>query len=180
MADTSPSERAPSAPSSRRSFRATWLAFAWAIALSAVAVAVAPSFVWNLSPSLPRGLYLRDRGAAPRRGALVSFAPPARVASLIAARAYLPPGASLLKIVVALPGDTVELDERSFSVNGQRLGPVAPRDSRGRDLTPFVFTGTVPDGVAFVATTAPLSFDSRYFGPVPISSLTVVVPVWTY
>ena len=31
---------------------------------------------------------------------------------------------------------------------------------------------------SFVA--APLSFDSRYFGPVPLSTLTVVKPLWTF
>jgi type IV secretory pathway protease TraF len=31
-----------------------------------------------------------------------------------------------------------------------------------------------------VATSAPLSFDSRYFGPVRLDTLTVVTPLWTY
>jgi conjugative transfer signal peptidase TraF len=151
-----------------------------ALGIITVARVVAPSFIWNLSPSLPRGLYHLVRGAPPSRGVIVSFQPPFRAAALIAERAYLPTGASLLKIVVALPGDTACVDERSFVANGHRIGAVAESDSAGRPLAPFLFCGVVPAGHAFVATPAPLSFDSRYFGPVPVVSLAVAVPAWTY
>ena len=48
------------------------------------------------------------------------------------------------------------------------------------DTGHILFCGAVPKDSAFVATSARLSFDSRYFGPVPLSSLTVAVAVWTY
>jgi conjugative transfer signal peptidase TraF len=137
-------------------------------------------FVWNVSPSLPRGLYVLRLAATPLRGSIVTFQPPPRVAALIAVRAYLPSGACLLKLVVGLPGDKACVGRESFFVNGRALGSVASRDSMGRPLSPASFCGVVPAGLAFVATPAPLSFDSRYFGPVPLSSLTVAVPVWTY
>jgi len=137
-------------------------------------------FVWNLSASLPRGLYALDRAASPLRGAVVSFPAPSGAAALIAERGYLPNGASLLKTVVGLPGDPVCITASSYSVRGRVIGLVASRDTKGRPLAPFQFCGAVPAGSAFVATPAPLSFDSRYFGPVPVSSLTVAVPVWTF
>lgn len=99
---------------------------------------------------------------------------------MIAARAYLPPSATLLKVVVALPGDGVCIDDASFTVNGRFFGAVVSRDSAGRTLVHFRFCGAVPEGQAFVATRARLSFDSRYFGPVPVASLMVAVPLWTY
>jgi len=151
-----------------------------ALVIVSAASALAPSFTWNLSSSLPRGLYHLDPAAPPTRGAIVSFQPPAPAAALIAARAYLPPSATLLKVVVALPGDGVCIDDASFTVNGRFFGAVVSRDSAGRALVPFRFCGAVPDGQAFVATRARLSFDSRYFGPVPVASLTVAVPLWTY
>jgi conjugative transfer signal peptidase TraF len=156
-----------------------------AVLLSAAASIGAASIaghrvVWNLSPSLPRGLYVRASSAAPDRGAIVTFPPPANAAAVIAARRYLPTSTSLLKTVVALPGDAACISEQTFSVNGRLIGPIARRDSQGRTLVPFQFCGVVPPGCAFVATTSPLSFDSRYFGPVPLSTLTVVIPAWTY
>jgi conjugative transfer signal peptidase TraF len=150
------------------------------VGVIAIASVLGRFFLWNLSPSLPRGLYLRDPSSAPRRGAVVSFAPPADAAAVIAARGYLPPGVSLLKLVVALSGDTVCIDRATFRVNGKAFGVLAARDSAGRSLVPFAFCGVVPTGRAFVATPAPMSFDSRYFGPVALSTLTVAVPVWTF
>jgi conjugative transfer signal peptidase TraF len=165
----------PSAPTfSRRTRRGYFVAVLLAaLAIISAASLVGRCFVWNLSSSLPRGLYVLDRSAAPRRGTVVSFQPPPAVAALIVRRAYLPPGVSLIKVVVALPSDSVRVDESTVSVNGRVLGPVARCDSAGRVLVPFLFDGQVPTGYAFVATTAPLSFDSRYFGFVPLSSLTV-------
>ena len=72
------------------------------------------------------------------------------------------------------------IDNATVVVNGQTIGAVPHADSRGRPLTPFGFCGPVAPGTAFVATTTRLSFDSRYFGPVPLSSLTVAIPLWTY
>jgi type IV secretory pathway protease TraF len=57
---------------------------------------------------------------------------------------------------------------------------VLPRDSRGRPLAPARFCGGLPPGAAFVATPAPFSFDTRYFGAVPLSTLIVVRPLWTF
>ncbi len=67
-----------------------------AAALLGAVVAIAAAsigghrFVWNLSPSLPRGLYLPDRSTVPSRGAIVTLPPPANAAAVIAARRYLP------------------------------------------------------------------------------------------
>jgi conjugative transfer signal peptidase TraF len=151
-----------------------------AAGILAAAGNVGRSFVWNLSPSLPRGLYLLHRSTGPARGAIVTFPPPDRAASTIAARGYLPAGAWLLKTVVALPGDVVCIDTLTFKVNGRIIGGIARRDSAGRPLDPFLFCGLLRPDSAFVATTSPLSYDSRYFGPVPLSTLTVAVPAWTY
>lgn len=151
-----------------------------ATALVAGAAFAGRSFVWNISPSLPRGLYAIDRSAVPTRGAVVTFRPSRHVATMIAARSYLPAGMALLKIVVAIPGDHVCVDDLVFTVNHRIIGAIARHDSAGRPLVPFRFCAAVPPGHAFVATASPLSFDSRYFGPAPLSDLTVVVPAWTY
>jgi conjugative transfer signal peptidase TraF len=148
--------------------------------LAVVAARVGHRMVWNLSASVPRGLYLVKTGAECRRGSLVSFPPPPGVAPTVYSRGYLPSGAGLLKRVVGLPGDRVCISGAGYYANGVRLGDVARSDSRGRPLAPFLFCDAVPPGYAFVATAARLSFDSRYFGPLPVSSLTIVEPLWTY
>jgi conjugative transfer signal peptidase TraF len=98
----------------------------------------------------------------------------------MAARSYLPSRASLLKIVVGLPGDDVRVDAAGVSINGRSFGPVPAADRRGRPLAPFVLSRHLLAGEAFVATPTPGSFDSRYFGPISLSSMVVARPLWTY
>ena len=171
---------APRHPSTRPSrWRVVVLVLAAATGVIAAAGAVGSLFLWNLSSSLPRGLYRIDRTGTAARGAIVAFEPPSIAAALILERAYLPREAMLLKEVVALPGDHVCIG-KSFSVNGRAIGPVPTSDSSGRPLQPYRFCGAVPPGCAFVATPAPNSFDSRYFGPLPLRSLTPARPAWTF
>jgi conjugative transfer signal peptidase TraF len=75
-----------------------------------------------------------------------------------------------MKPVVAIAGDTVEYSEFGIAVNGNLLRNSAPRsrDSKGRPLVHFPF-GTyrvAADMVWVVSSYHPLSFDSRYFGPI--------------
>jgi type IV secretory pathway protease TraF len=46
-------------------------------------------FVWNLTSSVPRGLYVVRRAAPVARGALVTFRPPGDAVAMISARHYL-------------------------------------------------------------------------------------------
>jgi conjugative transfer signal peptidase TraF len=171
----------PSMPHHRsRAFRLVAEILLFSCMLIAVASVAARLFLWNISPSVPRGLYLLRRGSTLGMGSLVSFLPPPAAAQIIEARSYLPRGAGLLKRIVASPGDQVCIDEHTYRVNGARIGDVLTVDSAGRSLRPFRVCGPVSVGEAFVATSARLSFDSRYFGPVPLSSLVQAVPVWTY
>lgn len=176
----------PSAPTrdilDHRAGRCRLLAAVLLLSASVIVTAAAAGsfFTWNLSPSMPRGLYLLQRGEAPERGSIVIIPVPESVHAVVLARRYLPAGASFLKVVVALPGDVACVRAESLVVNGRVLGAVLSRDSLGRPLVPAHFCGELPAGRAFVATPAPFSFDSRYFGAVPVSTLTVVRPLWTF
>lgn len=132
----------------------------------------------NETPSVPRGLYrLTPARAGP--GDIVSVRPPA------AARAYLaalgaPPDARLLKRVSAQAGETVCRRGQRLSWPGgaaialakDRAGRVLPRWSGCRGLG--------PDGLLVVGDT-PLSFDSRYFGPVTTAQIDgVYEEVWRW
>ena len=142
------------------------------------AVLVASRLTRNYTPSLPLGVYWLRPGLPVARGEIVDLAIPRPAHDLIVGR-YLPSGFHLLKRVVALEGDHVCLSNDRYWVNGAAISTIAARDSMGRAVPVFRFCGQVPPGMAFVATAAPSSLDSRYFGPVPTGALTVARPLWT-
>jgi conjugative transfer signal peptidase TraF len=130
----------------------------------------------NATPSLPMGLYRETNdGRAP----LVEFCPQEPYGSFAAARGYrsvgnCPDGAGpLMKPVVASAGDLVELSGQGIAVNGVLLPNTAPRsmDSKGRPMQQWSQGQyRVPAGFVWVASSYnPWSFDSRYFGPIPIT-----------
>jgi conjugative transfer signal peptidase TraF len=132
----------------------------------------------NASLSLPVGLYVTS--SRPEAN-LVEFCLPEPFASFAISRGYRDSGscrdgaAPLMKPVVARAGHVVELSDQGIAVNGRLLPNTAPRaaDSQGRPLTPWPFGRYVvaPDTVWVASSHHPRSFDSRYFGPVPTSSI---------
>jgi conjugative transfer signal peptidase TraF len=151
-----------------------------ALAARAAAAAAARRLVWNTTPSVPCGLYRLRAGVRPAVGRTVVFPVPLRARELVAERHYLAAGDRLMKRVVAGPGEFVCLAGDEYRVNGRLIAHIRARDSQGRPLPVFRFCDTVARGYAFLATSAPLSFDSRYFGPVRLDTLTVVTPLWTF
>jgi len=164
--------------------RALFLAAGATAFAAAVACRVASHLIWNRTPSLPLGLYWLSRGVpatAAKPGALVAFAVPDGVRSLVEERHYLPPGAMLVKPVVAIPGDRVCTDGTAFTVNGRSLGGILTQDSAGRPLPHYEGCGAVSKGWLFVASHYAKSFDSRTFGPLPDRAIRgTVTPLWTY
>ena len=143
----------------------------------------------NLSPSAPRGLY-RAVAGTPIRGAWVAACVSLEAAAIGRARGYLWPGPCVggvepvLKPVVAVAGDVVELGPEAVVVNGQRLpGSVsADVDSLGLPLPHAVWGRHVVAAHEFwlVSTRVPNSWDSRYLGPFSRSQVRAVAwPVWT-
>ncbi len=132
----------------------------------------------NSTASLPIGVYVVSNASD---AVLAEFCPPEPFARISVARGYRHPGSCpdgdspLLKPVVAIPGDVVVTSDRGIAVNGTLLANTAPRDrdSKGRPLHHFSFgTHVVIPGFVWVASTYhPLSFDSRYFGPIPSGSI---------
>ena len=149
--------------------------------VAALACLLGSHLLWNWTPSLPLGLYWVSPGREVHVGALVAFPVPAGVRALVRERRYLPPGAVLVKPVVARASDDVCTDRGTLTVNGAPLGAIATEDTRGRPLPHDTRCGPLPGGVVFVASHLRASFDSRTFGPVPLSELRgTVTPLWTY
>jgi conjugative transfer signal peptidase TraF len=167
----------------RRIERSLLAAMAGAAFASALACIVGAHLLWNWTPSLPLGLYWVSPGGPQNAkvGALVAFPVPAHVRALVLARRYLPPGALLVKPVVATSADRVCTAGGELTVNGTLLGGVATADTEGRPLPHDERCGRLPEGEIFVASHVATSFDSRTFGPVPLSAIRgTVTPLWTY
>jgi conjugative transfer signal peptidase TraF len=131
----------------------------------------------NTTPSLPIGLYIETTSPSN----LIEFCPSGPFASLAAQRGYRNPGncadgaSPLLKPLVAKAGDIVDLSKAGISVNGHLLTNTVPlaRDTERRPLQHFPYGRyVVPSGQVWVASTYnPRSFDSRYYGGVPVSAI---------
>jgi len=157
--------------------RAALFAFVGLSSVSASAWYAVTHYVYNDTSSMPRGLYLL-RTRPPARGDIVLLPIPPDARGLIRERQYLPTYANaLLKHLVALPGDHVCFRSGAFEVNGRTLAPIASADSQGRPLHPSSFCGPLPPGFAAVGSPYPNSFDSRYFGPVPLATLRTATPL---
>ncbi|MCP5058184.1 MAG: conjugative transfer signal peptidase TraF [bacterium] len=139
---------------------------------------------FNWTASAPTGFYL-ERPLKLARGELVLLCLPPSVETLGRRRGYLPAGechgrsSPALKRLVGLPGDTIALDESFLAVNGAVLlqAPIQEFDSSGRPLAHAPFGARVlPPGQVWVqGVNTARSWDSRYFGPIPIESLVASV-----
>jgi conjugative transfer signal peptidase TraF len=112
----------------------------------------------------------------------VSFCPPdTPIFREARGRGYLSAGQCeggyepLLKPVVAIAGDRVSGTDDGISINRRLIASSRSlnRDSLGRALpSPEAHDVIVAKGEVWVISSYnPLSFDSRYFGPVPISRI---------
>lgn len=143
----------------------------------------------NLSASAPRGLYRMVTGR-PAWGTWVVACVDPQAAAPARARGYLGPGSCtgavlpVLKPVVAVACDLVEIGPEAVTVNGQRLhgSSSVGVDSLGRALPHAAWGRYVVGADEFwlVSTRVPNSRDSRYLGPISTSQVwSVARPVWT-
>lgn len=159
---------------------ATMLAGAALIALPAW-TGHAPRLIWNASLSVPVGLYAVAPAAAIEVGDLVAVQPPDDLTAFLDGRGYLPRGVPLIKRVLALRGTEVCRRDATIIAYDHAYGEAQPRDRFGRDLPHWQGCRMLADGEVFLMNwDAPDSLDGRYFGPLPLSSITArVTPVWT-
>ena len=130
--------------------------------------APAPALI-NESPSVPRGLYLRDFGADPGRGDMVALRQPRAARSYLAGLG-MPADVRLLKRVAAVGGDRVCRTGDRVETPGRSV-TVRSRDRRGARLPRWADCRRLSAGEVFLLGDTPGSFDSRYFGPVRVSGL---------
>lgn len=136
----------------------------------------AVGFRFNLTPSLPLGIWKIDKIFTPlEKGEYIWFTPTKEIADFAIQRGYLKENKnlpnntiSMLKQVRGLPGDTYSFKENDLYINDEPVENTTRRelDSKGRSM-PQIEGGVVPEGRFFVLAIHPHSFDSRYFGTIP-------------
>lgn len=140
----------------------------------------APKLIWNNSASVPIGLYAVHPVADFHLGDLVLVRPPDAIARFLAERGYLAMGVPMLKHVLALPGQSICRFGRTVTVEGMAVGDALDRDHAGRSLPAWWGCRFVADGQVFLMNRrAASSFDGRYFGPLPASTVIGrATPLW--
>lgn len=117
---------------------------------------------YGVTPSLPKGWYVRQWSQRPLQvGDIVVVRTPAILATRMPPNV---PGSRLLKMIAGVPGMYVCWTTEAMTVEGR----VYPRHAAIQDAAARVGCGIVDDGEVLLVGLHPRSFDSRYFGPVPL------------
>jgi len=140
-----------------------------------------PAYIWNVSKSVPIGLYQLQPAGRLAVTELVAVRTPEPLAAFLDLNGYLPIGVPMLKRVLALPGQTVCRKGPTISVDAIEMGEALSRDSRGRPLPVWQGCRVVgADELFLMNWQSEESLDGRYFGLVPRSSVIgKALPVWT-
>ena len=160
------------------------------VAVPAVVVGLLARLRMNYTRSLPVGLYwtVGDGPIAP--GSIVLACLPERVGLFARERGYLWRGscpgsaAPVGKLVLAAEGDVVVVTRAGLSVNGRLMPRTEPMeaDSKGRPVAhyPYGIYQVERNEVWLYSPYHRMSYDSRYFGPVPTANVeSRMVAIWT-
>jgi conjugative transfer signal peptidase TraF len=149
--------------------------------LATIVLPVARIAVWNITASVPTGLYVIRSKTSLHVGERVAIKPPPVVRRLIGERGYLPTGVPLIKRIAAVSGQRVCRFRHGVTIDGAFAGAARARDRLGRPLPVWSGCGTLRTGELFLMSPAvPDSFDGRYFGPLTLEHVIGrAVPVWT-
>jgi conjugative transfer signal peptidase TraF len=152
-----------------------------AATLATLALPVSRALVWNVTASVPTGLYWIHSKPHRYVGERIAIDPPPALRRLLAERGYLPTSVPLLKRVAAVAGQSVCRFAHGITIDGQLVGIARSHDRLGRALPVWSGCRRLTAGELFVMSIdAPGSFDGRYFGV--LSSADVIgraTPVWT-
>ena len=150
--------------------RTRWrLAAALAVvsALGGVAVFAhpAPALIYNPSPSVPRGFYVRDHGPV-AVGAFVTLRATDASPAYARVRDFTDRTDRFIKRVAAAGGTRVCAEGDRVTVPGRAAMARLERDNAGRVLPSWDGCRTLAADEVFLLGDTADSFDSRYWGPV--------------
>lgn len=152
-----------------------------AATLATLALPVSRHTVWNVTASVPTGLYIIRGKVSLHVGERVAIEPPPNLRRLLADRHYLPVGVPLIKRIAAVSGQRICRFRHGVTIDGAFAGIARARDRLGRRLPAWSGCRTLRSGELFLMNpAAPDSFDGRYFGVLGMSHVIGrAAPVWT-
>lgn len=160
------------------------------VTMVTLAGAAAAGLRVNTTASMPLGLWHVRAGEPIKRGAIVTICPHDSIDFREALRrGYIAHGECpggyepLVKPVAAVAGDLVTVTRQGIAVNGDVVANTTPlaADEAGRQLrqvAPGIYR-VASDEVWLLSGHDQRSFDSRYFGPLPVANVRGVAhPLW--
>lgn len=139
----------------------------------------APLF-FNVTPSMPIGVYMMIPGNQYKKGDLVVYTPTDESLDYFRKYDYDRPDTDFLKEIGAMPGESysVDADNGNFWAADKYIGIAKRQDSFGNCLPDHSGTYTVPSGEFLPVTYYSGSFDGRYTGTVSFSRIkNKVIPI---
>lgn len=136
---------------------------------------------YNLTASAPKGLYRITTTTPLERGQLVTIKIPDSVKENSGKSRWNKVDTPLLKQIGGLPGDEVKVTDDGFFVNNEYIGPVFKVDKHGEAMPMIRGTFIIPPNMFLPISHYEKSFDGRYFGTLPFTSIeNHVTPLLTY
>lgn len=136
----------------------------------------------NTTDSMPKGIYLVNEKANPKLGSIVIFRIPDAAMHHIRERNWLPENTQfMIKPMAGMAGDYACTKDGNFRVGRKDFGAIKATDKEGLPLPEINYCQPISKG-KFVAAVAGdgSSFDSRYFGEIPIENIVgQATPIWT-
>lgn len=142
-------------------------AAAAAVSLAAASLALPERrpLVWNLTRSVPTGLYWIIEAKQLSVGDRIAIDPPPALRGVLARRGYLPRNVPLLKRIAATQGQQVCRFRHGVTIDGRLVALARARDTLGRPLPRWDGCRTLGKGEVFTLNPDENdSFDGRYFG----------------
>lgn len=153
-------------------FAVAWLAAAYPTKI----------ILYNDSPSVPEGFWLKTDQPEQKVGDVVAFHAPLAARRFITA--HLPQYLTipLIKPVAGVEGDEVCGNKNGFYVNGKLLGLPLAKDSKGDPVAPWTGCEKLRSGqIVVFSNRIKNSYDSRYYGPVPVVNImSAYRQLWTW
>ncbi|CCD93372.1 TraF peptidase. Serine peptidase. MEROPS family S26C precursor [Bradyrhizobium sp. ORS 375] len=140
-----------------------------------------PLLIWNVSGSVPVGLYLVRPVRQWVTNEIVVVMPQDELAGWLADNGYLPRGVPMLKHILALPGQAVCRREHVILIDEIEVGLAQDNDRQGRPLPDWRGCRIIgADELFLMNRQSDSSLDGRYFGPTAMSDVIGrAIPVWT-